>query len=47
MHGAAFGGHKVMVRLLLEGYKADIEAKTDEGSMMLHAAARGGNEAVP
>jgi ankyrin repeat protein len=46
LHGAAFGGHEAMVRLLVEDYKADVEAKANDGRTVLHWAVSGGNEAV-
>jgi ankyrin repeat protein len=39
-------GNEAVVRLLLEDYKADVEAKNDVGLTVLHAAAIGKNEAV-
>ena len=35
-----------MVRLLVEDYKADVEAKDKNDWTVLHAAAQSGNEAV-
>jgi hypothetical protein len=32
---AAIGGNEAVVRLLLEDYKADIEAKANDGSKVL------------
>jgi ankyrin repeat protein len=46
LHLAAIGGHQAVVRLLLEDYKADVEAKTNDGWTALHCAAGGGHEAV-
>ena len=42
---AARGGDEAVVRLLVEDYKADVEAKKD-GWTVLHTAARGGNETI-
>ena len=45
LHWAANGGHKAVVRLLVER-GADTKAKDNDGETVLHWAATGGNEAV-
>src|SRR5256885_11768242 len=41
-----FRSHEAVVRLLLEDFKADVEAKNSHGATALHYAAVGGHQAV-
>jgi ankyrin repeat protein len=42
---ASWAGYEAVVRLLLK-YKADVDARDNDGETALHMAAKNGNEAV-